>query len=211
MEFSINVLSREVTCDTSAGFIRRETHKNTTWQQAKFEVCSHKWCDMSETDGGVAIINDGKYGIGLDENHITLSLLRANIRPDISSDIGYHEFCYQILPHKGNVVEAKINQKAFEYNVILEKPHLHQPVKKELLQMLRDLTSLGEGLFLQALKISEDEERIIVRLSEQDGRRGKLKFSLPVTPVNMLEEDEGIETHEILYKPFEIITVAVKL
>jgi alpha-mannosidase len=55
MEFGMNVLTRELVCDTSAGFIRRETHKNTTWQQARFEVCSHKWCDMSETDGGIAL------------------------------------------------------------------------------------------------------------------------------------------------------------
>jgi len=48
----------------------------------------HKWCDMAESDGGIAILNDGKYGVGVDENHITLSLLRATIRPDITSDMG---------------------------------------------------------------------------------------------------------------------------
>jgi len=88
MEFGMNLVSRELVCDTSAGFIRRETHKNTSWQQARFEVCMHKWCDMAESDGGIAILNDGKYGVGVDENHITLSLLRATIRPDITSDMG---------------------------------------------------------------------------------------------------------------------------
>lgn len=92
MEFGMNLVSRELVCDTSAGFIRRETHKNTSWQQARFEVCMHKWCDMAESDGGIAILNDGKYGVGVDENHITLSLLRATIRPDITSDIGKHDF-----------------------------------------------------------------------------------------------------------------------
>lgn len=58
----------------------------------------HKWCDMAESDGGIAILNDGKYGVGVDENHITLSLLRATIRPDIISDMGKHDFVYRIVP-----------------------------------------------------------------------------------------------------------------
>ena len=88
-EFSCNVLTRKALCDTSAGFIERDTHKNTTWQQARFETCHHKWADLSETDGGVALINDGKYGIGFDENTMSLSLLRATIRPDVHYSINY--------------------------------------------------------------------------------------------------------------------------
>ena len=47
-EFSCNVLTRKAVCDTSAGFIERDTHKNTSWQQARFETCHHKWCDLAE-------------------------------------------------------------------------------------------------------------------------------------------------------------------
>ncbi|MDD7358669.1 MAG: glycoside hydrolase family 38 C-terminal domain-containing protein, partial [Eubacterium coprostanoligenes] len=63
VEFASNILTRKALCDTSAGFIERETNKNTTWQQARFEVCHHKWCDMSETGGGISLINEGKYGV----------------------------------------------------------------------------------------------------------------------------------------------------
>lgn len=91
-EFNCNVLSRKAVCDTSAGFIERDTHKNTSWQQARFETCCHKWCDLSETDGGIAVVNDGKYGVGFDKNLISLSLLRSTIRPDITSDMGAHDF-----------------------------------------------------------------------------------------------------------------------
>ena len=86
-EFSCNVLSRELICDTSAGYIKRETHTNTSWQKARFEVCHHKWCDFAEESGGIALINENKYGVGIEENGMSLSLLRANIRPDIQSDI----------------------------------------------------------------------------------------------------------------------------
>lgn len=210
-EFGMNILSRELICDTSAGFIKRETHRNTSWQQARFEVCSHKWCDMSETDAGVALINEGQYGVGIEENHITLSLLRATMRPDITSDRGYHDFCYQILPHEGNHVQAKINRFALEQNVPLKKPALSVTEHEGLKALLADLNKAGSNLILQAMKWSEDEKSIIVRLSEQDGRRGIVRMSKKVQPVNMLEDATGELIDVLAYKPFEILTFAYQI
>ena len=144
VEFSCNVLSRELVCDTSAGYIKRETHQNTSWQKARFEVCMHKWCDFAEKSGGIAIINEGKYGVGVEEKGMSLSLLRSNIRPDILSDIGRHDFCYLILPHQGDAVEAGINRRALAYNM----PLVRTQVKG---------TEWNFGpLYLQAVKLSED-------------------------------------------------------
>ena len=196
-QFDCNVLTRKAVCDTSAGFVERETHRNTTWQQARFEVCHHKWVDMSETDGGIAIINDSKYGVGLLENSMSLSLLRATIRPDVTSDLGHHEFAYMIYPHGDDFVKAEINNIAFEYNVPLGKA---------------DLTcenSFGE-LYMQTMKMSEDGTMIVVRLSEQNGRRGKIKLDGKVKLLNFLE-DVVDEVDAIEYKPFEIVTIGIKV
>ncbi len=195
VEFACNVLSRKALCDTSAGFIERDTHKNTTWQQARFETCHHKWCDLAETDGGIAVINDGKYGVGFDKNTISLSLLRATIRPDVESDMGNHDFCYMIMPHSGNAVSAGINNIAFQYNVPL--------VKADVENVLSDTF---EPLYLQAVKESEDGKMIVVRLSEQDGKRGSFALSKKAKVLNMLEEIQG-ETDVVNYSPFEIITL----
>ena len=195
-EFACNVLSRKAVCDTSAGFIERETHRNTTWQQARFECCHHKWCDLSETGGGIAVINDGKYGAGFEKNIISLSLLRATIRPDVVSDMGTHNFCYMIVPHEGDAVAAQINKKAFQYNVPL--------VKTDAKWNLPTF----EPLYLQAAKKSEDGSMTVLRLSEQDGRRGVIKLPMKVKILNMLEEFEG-ETDTLEYKPFEIITIGI--
>jgi len=211
MEFGINVLSRELVCDTSAGYIRRETHKNTSWQKARFEVCTHKWCDLSETDGGLALINDGKYGVGIDGNHITLSLLRATIRPDITSDIGHHEFCYQMVPHAGDHIKARINRLAYEYNIPLGRPQLPHVTPVGLRRLFEDISREDGGLYLQAMKMSENGKSILVRMSEQDGKRGKLRLSEEVLPVNMLEDACGEKTSLIEYKPFEIITFQMEL
>lgn len=194
-EFDCNVLTRKAVCDTSAGFIERETHRNTSWQQARFEVCHHKWCDMAETDGGIALINDCKYGVSLEENKMSLSLLRATIRPDVTSDLGHHEFAYMIMPHKGDFVSAEINNIAFEYNVPLCKA---------------DLTcenSFGE-LYMQTMKMSEDGSMIVIRLSEQDGKRGSIKLGGKVKILNMLEDVTG-ESETLEYSPFEILTIGI--
>ena len=195
--FDVNVLSRELICDTSAGFIRRETHRNTTWQQARFEVCHHKWCDMAESGGGVAFINEGKYGVGAKNSSVGLSLLRATERPDPDADRGYHDFCYLIFPHGGSFLNAQINRRAFEYNIpLLSADSFRLPV------------ALPNELFLQAVKLSENGKQVIFRLSEQDGRRGTLSLGRKMIKMNLLEEPvEQIET--LSYRPFELITLAL--
>ena len=193
-EFECNVLSRKALCDTSAGFIERDTHKNTSWQQARFEVCQHKWCDLSETNGGIAIINENKYGVGFDKNLISLSLLRSTIRPDVTSDMGTHNFCYMILPHSSDAVNAGVNNLALQYNVPLVKADERC-----------DLPPF-EPLYLQALKYSEDGSMVVARLSEQNGERGRINLGRKARVLNMLEETQR-ETDVVEYSPFEIITV----
>lgn len=197
VEFDCNVLTRKALCDTSAGFIERDTHKNTSWQQARFETCHHKWCDLSETDAGVALINDGKYGVGFDENTMSLSLLRSTIRPDVISDMGYHTFCYMILPHCDNAVGAGVNNIAMQYNIPLVKADVCWNMPK------------FEPLSIQAVKFAEESNRIVIRLSEQDGKRGSIKLNQPVKLLNMLEEEQQ-EVTQIDYKPFEILTIGVE-
>ena len=198
VSFDCNILSRELVCDTSAGFIRRETHRNTSWQQARFETCMHKWCDISETGGGIACINANKYGVSAEKNNVSLSLLRATIRPDPESDIGRHDFCYMIYPHKSDFVSAGINNLAFEYNVPLVRA---------------DADYDGPGfapLFLQSMKLSEDGKMIVYRLSEQNGERGIIRTGRKYKVLNMLEDITG-ETEDIEYSPFEIITIGEEI
>ncbi len=195
-EFTPAVLTRKAVCDTSAGFIERETHRNTTWQQARFETCHHKWCDMSESGGGIALVNDGKYGVGFLNNNMSLSLLRATERPDVTSDIGKHSFSYMIVPHADDHVKAEINKLALQYNTPLVKADCEWRF------------DTFEPLYLQAVKQSENGTMTVVRLCEQDGKRGQIKLSQKVKVLNMLEDVEG-ETDVLTYKPFEIITIGI--
>ena len=197
-EFGCAVRAPYAQCDTGAGFITRETNRNTTWQQARFEVCQHKWCDLSETGGGVAVINDGKYGVGIRDGIISLSLLRATCRPDLLSDRGNHDFGYLIVPHAGSAQAAGINRMALEYNT---------PLLRASLPAVQ-LPETGT-MFLQCVKQSEDGGKVILRFTEQDGCRGTIRFPWPVTVTSLLEDGEQI-TDTVSYGPFEMITVAAE-
>lgn len=198
VEFGTNLLTRKALCDTSAGFVERDTHKNTTWQQARFEVCHHNWCDMSESDAGIAIINNCKYGVTLEQNVMSLSLLRGTIRPDVMSDMGEHSFNYMILPHKDGAVKAEVNKKALMFNAPLK--HIDKTWSYPTF----------EPLYLQAAKFSEDGKMLIFRLCETDGCRGTIKLDKKAILLDMLEQ-KVCDIEEINYSPFEIITIGVEL
>ena len=158
----------------------------------------HNWCDMSETGAGIALINENKYGVSAVDSSFSVSLLRAPIRPDPTSDMGIHDFCYMIYPHGGDFVSAGINRKALEYNI--------PPVKADVVSGLPDFAPL----WLQSVKLSENGKMIVYRLSEQDGRRGTVNPGRPFKKLNMLEDIEG-ETDLIEYTPFEIITLGEEI
>ena len=65
------------------------------------------------------------------------------------------------------------------------------------------------SLHLAAMKLSENSEYVIIRLSEQDGKRGILKNIGTFTVMDMIENPE-YDAEEYSYKPFEIITIGIK-
>ncbi|KAI5954900.1 AMS1 [Candida jiufengensis] len=109
----------EANYETQFGITKRPTHYNTTWDVAKFEVCHHKFMDLSEYNYGVSILNNGKYGGSIHGNLIRLSLLRSAKAPDNKADMGIQKFEYAIYSHSGplgvDTVKAGWN---FNYKLI---------------------------------------------------------------------------------------------
>lgn len=64
----VDIHSTLATYGTQYGLVERPTHRNTTLDQAKFEVCGHMLGDLSETGYGVAIVSDHKYGYAVEGN-----------------------------------------------------------------------------------------------------------------------------------------------
>ena len=63
-EFHLDVMTRTAACEIPYGVMERPTHRNTSWQRAQFEMCAHRFVDLSEPGFGVALLNvQNNYGI----------------------------------------------------------------------------------------------------------------------------------------------------
>jgi alpha-mannosidase len=159
VEFPVDIVNTEASYETQFGIVRRPTHYNTTWDMAKFEVCVHKWADLSEATYGVSILNDAKYGFATQGNVMRLSLLRAPKAPDAHADMGHHFTRYAIFPHAGPLTHATI-RKAFEFNnplkIIGQRDAAPQP--EGILNTFHIHTA--PNLVLDTIKRREDDEDV---------------------------------------------------
>jgi alpha-mannosidase len=221
--FPLAVHSHEATYETLYGVIRRPTHRNTSWDAARYEVSGHRFADLSEPDYGVALLNDAKYGYSADGNVLTLSLLRSPLYPDPGADEGHHAFTYSLFPHPGDWTEGNVVGEAFALN----SPLIAVPAAGDGSHEGMDhfLALDGLPLSLGSLKRAEDGEGLILRLCEPHGNRGRatLRFPRPVQQVervNLLEEagsgsvpvlsDDGL-TVQLDVRPFAIVSLRVDL
>ncbi len=115
-ELPVNLWAQEATYDTAFGVHTRPTHRNTSWDMAKFEVAAHKFADYSEYGYGVAILNDCKYGYAVQGNVMAISLLRAPTMPDQEADQGEQEFAFAIYPHLGTYADSDVQAVALALN-----------------------------------------------------------------------------------------------
>ena len=100
--FPVEILSPTATYEIQWGNVERPTHRNTSWDWARFETCAQKWVDLSEGNYGVNLLNHCKYGHDIQDNVMRLSLLRSTTMPDPKADQGEHRFAYSLLPHTGD-------------------------------------------------------------------------------------------------------------
>jgi alpha-mannosidase len=95
--FPVDILSPLATYEIQWGNVQRATHRNTSWDWARFETCAQKWVDLSEGNYGVSLLNDCKYGHDIHDNVMRISLLRSPTMPDPEADQGEHRFAYCYL------------------------------------------------------------------------------------------------------------------
>lgn len=170
--FPLDIFYNDATFDIQYGNVRRSTSKNTSWDVARFEVCAHKWMDISEPDYGVALLNDCKYGCSADENGIALTLLKSSTYPDPAADIGKHNFSYSLLPHVGDWRTGAVVHHAYAFNCVCATD-----VGLRLKCGQNPLVELtAEGVVIEAIKRAEDGNGIIVRLYECFGRRSHARI-----------------------------------
>lgn len=218
--FPVDIHSDKATYEIQYGNVERPTHWNTSWDYARFEVCAHKWADLSEDEYGVSILNDCKYGHDIKESNMRLTLLKSAVYPNPDADKEIHEFTYSLYPHSGDWRKAGTVAMAYNLNcpmyVKLEDAH-----KGELPKEISFASVDKENVIIEVVKHCEDSDDIIIRVYESYNRRTKARLSLlnsiaEVKECNLLEEDianisfEG-NSFEFEIKPYEIKTFKVTL
>jgi len=225
--FPLDIHAREAAYDLDYGTIRRPTHRNTSWDRAKFEVCAHKWADLSEGDYGVSLLNDCKYGYDIerlgpgeaDGNLMRLTLLKGSVYPDEWADWGEHTFTYALYPHAGSWAEGGTVRQAYQLNVPL-RAVCTRTHAGDLPPAVSWLSLDAENVFLGALKRAEGGDDLILRLVELHNARRKVQVRLGlevsrVSECDLLERDErtlraGRRSFRFEMRPAQIRTFRLK-
>ncbi|XP_060596944.1 alpha-mannosidase 2C1-like isoform X1 [Ruditapes philippinarum] len=222
VEFPTSVHTREATYDIQCGHIKRPNHQNTSWDTARFEVCGHKWSDLSEYDFGVAVLNDCKYGHSAVDNILRMSLLRSPKSPDNMADIETHEFNYALMPHHGTFQAADVIKHAYCFNNSLHVQH--QQIDMTAPNSHSYFKLDNKQVVLENVKKSEEDRALVIRLYESygGGCSATLSTTIPlqkVTVVNGLEDEQSnncdlnVEEGKIYFrlKPFQILSLKLYL
>ncbi len=190
--FPVDVLSPTATYEIQWGNVERPTHRNTSWDWAKFETAAQKWGDLSEGNYGVAILNDSKYGYETKHNEIRLSLLKSATSPDPIADQGRHVMTYSLLPHIGDW-RGEVIPQAYDLNDPIILRSVDGGDGSDNLESLVSIDA--PNVMIETVKQAEDGNGIIVRLYENHRYRGKftLKTGFALAEAhhcNLLEENE---------------------
>ena len=214
--FPVDIRSPRATYEVQYGNVERSTHENTSYDHAQFEVCAHRWADLSEHDYGVALLNDCKYGYDIKGDVMRLSLLRSSTMPDPQADRGHHRFRYALLPHAGSYRDADVIQRAAELGVTSQARSVGagagQPGRRCL------VASSAPGAVITAVKQADDSDDLVVRLYEAWGGRRCTQLTVDV-PVTAARRADLLErplhdlpmvdrtTIDVELSPFEIVTL----
>ncbi|MFP4974189.1 alpha-mannosidase [Paenibacillus sp. CN-4] len=214
--FPVDIVAAKATYEIPFGALDRPTHRNTSWEQAQFEVCGHRWADLSEGSYGVSLLNDCKYGYDIYDGVLRLSLLRAPRWPDRHADQGEHEFTYSLYPHAGEWRQAAVVREAAELNepmlAVSEEPH---PGRYP--GTYGWLGFQSGHVVLDTIKKAEDGSGTIVRLYESSGSRSTAVLDwkdggVRVCRVNLLETETGPADAAggvipLSFRPYEVQTI----
>jgi alpha-mannosidase len=215
LAFPIDIHTTTASFEVQFGHVVRPIHRNTSWDEARFETSAHRWVHVGEPGFGVAVSNEATYGHDVTRHPragggtttlVRQSLLRAPLYPDPDADQGRHVFRSSLtvgaeVPHA--VAEG------YRLNLAL------RPGRASVEPLVQ-----AQGVVVESVKLAEDRSGdVIVRLYEPLGRRGEasVTFEADVTSIvrTDLLEDAVSEpvvgaTIALPVRPFEIVTLRAR-
>ncbi|MBE6999956.1 MAG: alpha-mannosidase [Ruminococcaceae bacterium] len=174
--FPTSVHASVATYDVQFGNVERPTHENNSWDEAKFEVCAHKWADISDAGYGLSILNDCKYGYNAEGNVLKLTMLKCGTYPNPEADQGIHEFTYTIYPHAGAWRQGDTVKEAY----LLNEPMTAFPVEAGSGKLADDYSFLAcdaDHVVVETVKKAYEDDSVIFRAYEYENRNADVTFT----------------------------------
>ena len=220
--FPVDINADKASYEIQFGTIERPTHYNTSWDHARFEVCAHKYADISEGNYGVSLLNNCKYGHDIHGSDMRLTLLKCAMNPDNNpshvNDQGMHEFTYSIYPHKNALNGADTVKYAYDLNMPMTA--IKTSGNGNLANEYSLACASSDNVVIETIKEAEYSNDTIVRLYETKNFRTKttINFGFDVSEVYLADLSEKaqkkltVKNNSVVLdvKPFEIITLLVK-
>jgi alpha-mannosidase len=223
--FNTTIAASQIRCEIQYGHLFRNTHRNLPQDRAMFEICAHKWVCLEEAGGGIALLNDSKYGHDAEGGNLRLTLLRSPLAPDAEADRGKHYFTYSLLPFAGPFCQSRIVQAAYELNAParVERNPVVSPPSGDI-SGFSLFTIDGSQVIAECVKKPEPgksgPKSLIIRLYECLGGActTTLRFSRPLSAAqerDMLEDNPrdlpaGEKELPLDFRAFEIKTILVR-
>ena len=219
--FDMNV--SEIRSEIQFGHVKRATHRNTSWDRARFEASMHRWVDISEPDFGAAVLNDCKYGYDAVEQMVRITLLRGATFPDPTADFGEHRLRYALFVHDGLTDLEQVQLAAERFNNPIQaigdtSARVTGPMSEGVSFSFAQVDA--DNVTLETVKKAEKSDDLVLRVFEHANRRvtARISFGTPVKSVrlvNLMEEGgealvldgNGVTLN---LKPFEIATLLIE-
>ncbi len=218
--FQVDIHASEATYEIQFGNVKRPTHSNTSWDAAKFEVCAHKYADISDNGSGFAVMNDCKYGYSATGSTISLTLLKCAEYPNPAADKHYHTFTYSLYPHCGSFANSDVIKQAYLLNMPFSVAKATGN-NSNIPENYSFVSSSCDDIVIETIKKAEKSDNIVVRIYESTDRISNttLKFGFNIEKAYITDMLENIISEleienncvDLCVKNFEITTDMAKL
>lgn len=170
--FPTGLETEEANFNIPFGHLARKTTNNNSVEKAQYEVSGQKFVDLSQTDCGLSLLNDCKYGYKCKNGVIDMDLIRSpKDGPGENVDQGAHSIRYALLPHAG-----ALGMETYREAYLLNNPLL--PSEGTAAAALPAFDAQNSSIVLESVKIPQDGNGLLVRLYNANAAQCGAKVTL---------------------------------